>query len=43
VRVVDSPLYEAHADVPKKCTWTVYKTTAAIPAEAYRRIGLEKP
>jgi hypothetical protein len=44
VRVVDSPLYdEAHADVPKKCTWTVYKTTDAIPAEAYRRIGLEKP
>jgi hypothetical protein len=44
VRVVDSPLYdEAHADVPKKCTWTIYKRLEAIPPEAYERIGRRKP
>ena len=44
VRVVDSPLYgESQADVPKKCTWTVYKTLEAIPPEAYERIGRTKP
>jgi hypothetical protein len=44
VRVVDSPLYdEAHAAVPKKCTWTIYKRLEAIPPEAYERIGRRKP
>ncbi len=45
VRVVDSPLYprETTSDRPKKCRWTVYKSLAAIPAEAYERIGRRKP
>ena len=28
---------------PKKCTWTIYKSLEAIPAEAYDRIGMTKP
>jgi hypothetical protein len=45
LRVIDSPLYpeETSGPTPKKCTWTIYKTIEAIPAEAYTRIGLEKP
>jgi hypothetical protein len=45
IRVVDSPLYphETSGPEPKKCTWTIYKSLDAIPAEAYSRIGLEKP
>jgi hypothetical protein len=45
VRVVDSPLYpdETSGPEPKKCRWTIYKNTDAIPAEAYERIGLKKP
>jgi hypothetical protein len=45
LRVVDSPLYphETAGAEPKKCTWTIYKSLDAIPAEAYDRIGLEKP
>jgi hypothetical protein len=44
VRIVDSPLYdEAHAAVPKKCTWTIYKRLETIPPEAYERIGKRKP
>ncbi|MDH3753228.1 MAG: hypothetical protein OEU32_05075 [Acidimicrobiia bacterium] len=45
VRVVDSPLYpdETSGDDPKPCTWTIYKTIEAIPAEAYVRIGMTKP
>jgi len=45
VRVVDSPLYphETSGPEPKKCTWTIYKSLDAIPAEAYERIGLRKP
>lgn len=45
LRVVDSPLYpsETSGPNPKKCTWTIYKTIDAIPAEAYERIGMEKP
>jgi hypothetical protein len=45
LRVVDSPLYpdETSGPNPKKCTWTIYKTVEAIPAEAYERIGLTKP
>lgn len=29
--------------VPKRCTWTIYKSVEAIPPEAYERIGLTKP
>jgi hypothetical protein len=45
LRVVDSPLYpdETSGPSPKKCTWTIYKTLEAIPAEAYERLGLTKP
>ena len=44
IRVVDSPLYpDETGEQPKKCTWTVYKSLEAIPAEAYARIGLSKP
>ncbi|MDX6567537.1 MAG: hypothetical protein QOH15_115 [Gaiellales bacterium] len=45
LRVIDSPLYPAETSgpEPKKCTWTIFKTIEAIPAEAYERIGLEKP
>lgn len=45
LRVVDSPLYpdETSGPNPKKCTWTIYKSVEAIPAEAYERIGMEKP
>jgi hypothetical protein len=45
LRVVDSPLYpdETSGPEPKKCTWTIYKSVDAIPAEAYERIGLTKP
>jgi hypothetical protein len=45
LRVVDSPLYpdETSGPSPKKCTWTIYKSIDAIPAEAYERLGLSKP
>jgi hypothetical protein len=46
VRVVDPPKWGGSADAPstqKKCSWTVYKSLEAIPEEAYRRIGHEKP
>jgi hypothetical protein len=45
LRVVDSPLYpdETKGESPKKCTWTIYKSLEAIPAEAYERIGMTKP
>jgi hypothetical protein len=45
LRVVDSPLYpdETSGPEPKRCTWTIYKSLDAIPAEAYTRLGLEKP
>lgn len=45
LRVIDSPRYpdETSGASPKKCTWTVYKTLEAIPAEAYTRIGMVKP
>ena len=45
LRVIDSPLYPAETSgpEPKKCTWTVYKSLAAIPASAYERIGMTKP
>lgn len=45
IRVVDSPLHpeETTGDAPRKCTWTIYKSLAAIPDEAYQRIGLTKP
>jgi hypothetical protein len=45
LRVIDSPLYpdETSGPEPKKCTWTIYKTIDAIPAEAYERIGMTKP
>jgi len=44
VRVVDSPLHpdETRGPDPRPCTWTVYKSIAAIPEEAYRRIGRTK-
>jgi hypothetical protein len=44
VRVVDSPLHpdETLGPDPRPCTWTVYKSIAAIPEEAYRRIGRTK-
>ncbi len=45
IRVVDSPLYpdEATGEHPKQCTWTIYRSLEAIPAEAYERIGRRKP
>lgn len=46
VRVVDPPRWGGTADAEstrKRCTWTVYKSLEAIPAEAYRRIGHDKP
>lgn len=45
LRVVDSPLHpdETTGDDPKKCTWTIYKSIDAIPKDAYRRVGVEKP
>lgn len=45
VRVVDSPLHpdETTGPNPRQCTWTIYKSLAVIPDEAYRRIGLIKP
>jgi hypothetical protein len=45
LRVVDSPLYpnETSGPNPKKCTWTIYKSLDVIPAEAYERLGMEKP
>jgi hypothetical protein len=45
LRVVDSPLYphETSGPNPKKCTWTIYKSLEAIPAEAYERLGMTKP
>jgi hypothetical protein len=45
LRVIDSPLYpdETSGAEPKKCTWTIYKSLDAIPAEAYERIGMTKP
>ena len=45
VRVVDSPLYPAETagPEPRQCTWTIYKSIEAIPAEAYARIGRTKP
>lgn len=45
LRVVDSPLHPAETTgpEPKKCTWTIYKSIEAIPAEAYERVGAHKP
>jgi hypothetical protein len=46
VRVVDPPVWGGSADAPetrRKCQWTIYKSLEAIPEEAYRRIGHEKP
>jgi hypothetical protein len=46
VRVVDPPVWGGSAEAQstqRKCTWTVYKSLEAIPEEAYRRIGHEKP
>lgn len=41
LRVVNPPIYPNQTNV--KCRWTIYKTTEAIPEEAYRRVGLTKP
>jgi hypothetical protein len=45
LRVIDSPRYpeETTGESPQKCSWTIYKTIEAIPAEAYLRIGMVKP
>lgn len=45
LRVIDSPRYpdETRGPEPAKCSWTVYKSVEAIPAEAYERIGRTKP
>ena len=45
VRVTDPPLHpqETLGADPKPCTWTIYKSVEAVPAEAYRRIGRTKP
>lgn len=44
LRVVDSPLWpDEFGATPRKCSWTVYKSIEAIPAEAYERIGRTKP
>jgi hypothetical protein len=45
IRIVDSPRYpdETKGPNPVKCSWTIYKSLAAIPGEAYRRIGMVKP
>ena len=44
LRVVDSPIHpeETTGENPKKCTWPMYKSIAAIPDEAYARVGLLK-
>ena len=41
-RLVADPA-ETEGANPKKCTWTIYKSIEAIPAEAYKRIGMQKP
>lgn len=45
LRVIDSPRYpeETAGESPQKCSWTIYKSIEAIPAEAYLRIGKVKP
>jgi hypothetical protein len=46
VRVVDPPTWGGSADAPstrRQCTWTVYKSLAAIPEAAYQRVGGAKP
>lgn len=45
LRVIDSPRYpeETAGETPLKCSWTIYKSIEAIPAEAYLRIGKTKP
>jgi hypothetical protein len=45
LRKIDPPLHPAETigENPKPCTWTIYKTVEAIPAENYARIGMRKP
>jgi hypothetical protein len=45
VRVVDPPLHpgETLGTAPEPCRWTIYKSAAAVPEEAYRRVGAVKP
>jgi hypothetical protein len=45
LRVIDSPRYpnETKGPAPTKCSWTIYKSFEAIPADAYERIGKRKP
>lgn len=42
VRVVDPPLHRPGLDAGP-CTWTVLKDPAAVPDEAYRRVGATPP
>lgn len=42
VRVVDPPLHRPGLDAGP-CTWTVFKDPAAVPDEAYRRVGATPP
>jgi hypothetical protein len=45
LRTIDSPLHpdETLGPEPAKCSWTIYRSVDAIPAEAYERIGRRKP
>jgi hypothetical protein len=40
VRVVDPPVWP---DGKRSCTWTVYKDPSLVPAEEYRRVGMDAP
>lgn len=42
VRVIDPPTWPT-GEAGAKCTWSVYKDPALIPAEAYERVGARKP
>ena len=42
LRVIEPPLWpEARGE--GRCTWTIYKDPAMVPAEAYERVGETKP
>lgn len=42
VRVVEPPVHR-DGEPPAPCTWTIYKDPAAVPGEAYRRVGAPPP
>lgn len=42
LRVVEPPLWPQARD-EGRCTWTIFKNPANVPAEAYARVGEQKP